>query len=393
MVAAPLLAGPAMADAIQSASRAGKLSWRAPSVAAQSAVLPADPSPRPAQRDTANRQDWQADDSAASRDQASAASSPTNDPNAGSTLHFRSPTAAKPTTQASASSAEPRQAGYAEAAPAGSPRDDQHTLKASRLDRAARPYSRSRARRENVQRLAEADPSPYSGGSGADPNSTAIRQVSGEKPVGPALVSEEQNAQPTVREQELIEQAGLQEGAAEQPNSPFDRETPQRGPDEFNPNDQLVQGGLLPNKCPTPRDLKPLDQISINIAAEPGPFPAECGLGDEQFVPRNFACTTYAWKATALCHKPLYFEDWDLERYGHTASPLLQPLISAAQFYLVLPILPYKMGLEPPGECIYALGYYRPGSCAPRIIPNVPISLRAGLLEAGVWVAGVALVP
>ena len=150
---------------------------------------------------------------------------------------------------------------------------------------------------------------------------------------------------------------------------------------------------MLPGRCPTPKDLKPLDQISTNIAAEPGPFPAECGLGDETFVPRNFACTTYAWKASSLCHKPLYFEDWDLERYGHTVSPLAQPFISAAQFYLVLPILPYKMGLEPPGECIYALGYYRPGSCAPRIIPNVPLSLRAGLLEAGVWVAGVALVP
>ena len=164
----------------------------------------------------------------------------------------------------------------------------------------------------------------------------------------------------------MIEQAGLQEGdAAEQP-SPFDNEPRTAQPDPFNQpgKDQLAQGPLT-GRCPTPRDLKPLDQISTNIAAEPGPFPAECGLGDETFVPRNWECTTFAWKASALCHKPLYFEDYDLERYGHTASPLLQPLVSAAQFWLVVPILPYRMGLEPPGECIYPLGYYRPGSLRP----------------------------
>lgn len=275
---------------------------------------------------------------------------------------------------------------------------DQHNLKPSRLDRAARPYSRSLARRSTVQRLGDADASSFSGGTiDSDTLINPIRQVAAVKEIGPNLVPEAKPEPATARERELIEQAGLQEGAAEQP-SPFDREPATKepaneGPDANQPNDQLAQGGLLPNRCPTPRDLKPLDQISINIAAEPGPFPAECGLGDETFVPRNFACTTYAWKASALCHKPLYFEDYDLERYGHTASPLLQPFISAAQFYLVLPILPYRMGLEPPGECIYALGYYRPGSCAPRIIPNVPISLRGALLEAGVWVAGVALIP
>jgi hypothetical protein len=150
----------------------------------------------------------------------------------------------------------------------------------------------------------------------------------------------------------------------------------------------------LPYQCPKPREyVKKLADISTNIAAEPGEFPVECGLGDEAFAPRDWQNTLFAWKASALCHKPLYFEDVELERYGQTISPVFQPIISATKFYLTLPILPYMWGLEPPCECIYPLGYYRPGSCAPFIIPPVPISLRGALLEAGVWVAGVALVP
>jgi hypothetical protein len=71
----------------------------------------------------------------------------------------------------------------------------------------------------------------------------------------------------------------------------------------------------------------------------------------------------------------------------------LQPWISGAHFVGTFPILPYKMGLQAPGECVYSLGYYRPGSCAPYMLDPIPLSLRAGLLEAGAWVGGVFLVP
>ena len=33
---------------------------------------------------------------------------------------------------------------------------------------------------------------------------------------------------------------------------------------------------------------------------------------------------------------------------------------------------------------MYTLGYYRPGSCAPYMLDPLPISVRAGLMEAGV---------
>jgi hypothetical protein len=94
-----------------------------------------------------------------------------------------------------------------------------------------------------------------------------------------------------------------------------------------------------------------------------------------------------------LCHKPLYFEEVGLERYGHTMGPFLEPVHSGAHFFLNVAFLPYKMGINPPHECQYALGYYRPGNCAPWLVPPVPISLRGALLEGAAAVGLVYLFP
>jgi hypothetical protein len=99
------------------------------------------------------------------------------------------------------------------------------------------------------------------------------------------------------------------------------------------------------------------------------------------------------WKASALCHKPLYFEDEQLERYGHSWPPCCQPLVSGAHFFTRLPVIPYCMGVEPPNECIYALGHYRPGSCAPYLCSPIPISARGAIFEAGAAVGAAAILP
>ena len=101
----------------------------------------------------------------------------------------------------------------------------------------------------------------------------------------------------------------------------------------------------------------------------------------------------FSWSGSGICHKPLYFEDRQLERHGHAAGPYVQPLASAAHFFVSVPLLPYKVGLKMPNECVYELGDYRPGSCAPYLIPAPPISVRAGLLQAGAVVGAAALVP
>ena len=139
-----------------------------------------------------------------------------------------------------------------------------------------------------------------------------------------------------------------------------------------------------------------LSNIDLNIVivgAEGKDFPCECTLEGEEFKGRAWCETIYTWKASGLCHKPLYFEDVALERYGHSHNPIIQPFASAAHFFCSVPLLPYKMGLNPPEECVYTLGYYRPGSCAPYLIDPIPLSLRGALFQAGAIVGGVVLIP
>jgi len=130
-----------------------------------------------------------------------------------------------------------------------------------------------------------------------------------------------------------------------------------------------------------------IENVNLNIHLEGTPgrdYPFECEVGQGHYEPRQWAEVNYNWKASALCHKPLYFEQAQLERYGHTWGRCLQPMVSGAHFFSTLPILPYKMGLKTPNECIYTLGHYRPGNCTPYMIEAMPFTWRAALYQAGV---------
>ena len=112
-------------------------------------------------------------------------------------------------------------------------------------------------------------------------------------------------------------------------------------------------------------DIASID-LDIRVGGIPGnDYPCECRLEGETFQPRRFASTTMTWKAAGYCHKPLYFEDWELERYGHSRGMFLDPFIAGAHFFVTLPILPYKAGMQAPWECVYPLGYYRPEAVLP----------------------------
>lgn len=140
-------------------------------------------------------------------------------------------------------------------------------------------------------------------------------------------------------------------------------------------------------------DIASVD-LDIRVGGTPGnDYPCECLLGDETFQPRRFASTTMTWKAAGYCHKPLYFEDWELERYGHSRGMFLDPFIAGAHFFVTLPILPYKAGMQAPWECVYPLGYYRPGGCAPWTVPAVPYSARGFAVQAATVTGLVFLLP
>jgi hypothetical protein len=134
------------------------------------------------------------------------------------------------------------------------------------------------------------------------------------------------------------------------------------------------------------RKLSDPDQAYVS---EAWGIPVTCSLGDQDVSERMFADSILTWKASGLCHNPLYFEDVKLERYGHEWGPVVQPALSTVRFFGDLAVLPYKMGIHPPQECQYPLGYYRPGECAPWTHGPVPISLRGALSQAA-FVTGTA---
>ena len=174
-------------------------------------------------------------------------------------------------------------------------------------------------------------------------------------------------------------------------------------PEDTLPMPAEIGGGNYETSTPTPADavacdseksdcrkalqrLKAttIDQININIAVpgtEGTDFPCECELSGV-FTDRKWDTTLFTWKASSLCHKPLYFEEVGLERYGHSLNPLVQPIFSGVHFFATIPLLPYMMGVYPPNECQYVLGYYRMGDCAPWMVPPFPLSLRGAFFEA-----------
>jgi hypothetical protein len=142
-----------------------------------------------------------------------------------------------------------------------------------------------------------------------------------------------------------------------------------------------------------PIGFKPISELTPNIAPSKGELPPDYPLAAASFQPRAFSPCTFMWVASGLCHKPLYFEDVQLERYGHTGCPWLQPILSGASFFTTVVVLPYEMGVELPREDIYVLGYDRPGSCSPYMIDPIPLSVRGAVFEAGAWVGGVFAFP
>lgn len=153
------------------------------------------------------------------------------------------------------------------------------------------------------------------------------------------------------------------------------------------------------------RIYRPISQVTVNTALPPGalprtmerqegdPPPVVMPLIGDQRLEGGWGDQMFQWSATQFCHQPLYFEEVNLERYGYQCNPVLQPLVSGAHFFLTVPALPYKMTVNPPRECVYTLGYYRPGDRVPWQRNYLPWDTRAAAVQAGVAVGLVFLIP
>lgn len=139
--------------------------------------------------------------------------------------------------------------------------------------------------------------------------------------------------------------------------------------------------------------VQKLSDVDVAYVSESWTLPIKCGTGNASYIGRNFIPSAAQWKAPGNCHKPAYFEQPQLERYGHEVGPVLQPLLSTAHFFGNIAVLPYKMGIHPPNECQYSLGYLRPGNCAPYMLQPIPLSLRGAAVQAGFVTGAVSLLP
>jgi hypothetical protein len=161
---------------------------------------------------------------------------------------------------------------------------------------------------------------------------------------------------------------------------------------------------------------RPISELTINIKPPAGPARGE---GREEFPIVNRAAEyfqtleahdnsiekslslqphAFCWAAPGFYHQPLYFEQFNIERYGHhvqcgACSDCAQSAICTAHFFATVPLLPYKIGADPCCERQYTLGHYRPGSCNPHQLHFVRPS-RDGLTCEAIAITGlIFLVP
>jgi hypothetical protein len=138
--------------------------------------------------------------------------------------------------------------------------------------------------------------------------------------------------------------------------------------------------------CPLPEGLCPPDPNQLC------PQPLEMPMSGS--AERYFPHLEFYWSASNLYHNPLYFENPALERYGHAHfNDCVEPAYSMARFGVQFVGLPYQMALDCACRRQYALGWYRPGDFAPKLIYQPPLNARAAATAAAVYTGLFFLVP
>lgn len=165
-------------------------------------------------------------------------------------------------------------------------------------------------------------------------------------------------------------------------------------------NQLVAHSESVPAKPLKPYVERPIGSLGIDITRTPGQLPTDRAVEDQAFdnlastvTRRDWPIMTRSWVAAKTCHRPLYFEEVNAERYGYTCNRTLQPVISTAHFFSTIPMLPYLMAADGPCQCNYTLGHYRPGSCNPYRHHRWPRSIKGVSVEAAVAVGLIALIP
>ena len=151
-----------------------------------------------------------------------------------------------------------------------------------------------------------------------------------------------------------------------------DEDRTQDSPSDQRMRDGLVdvEGDLTPGKRqkpefgPWPRtgirsvDLDIRDASSVVPEDRSGQLVNNSSNSWTELAP---APKVFAWVAPNIRYRPLYFEDVALERYGQTARPYRQSVLSGVHFFTSAALLPIQARQKHPYSCDYPLGFCRPG--------------------------------
>jgi hypothetical protein len=121
-------------------------------------------------------------------------------------------------------------------------------------------------------------------------------------------------------------------------------------------------------------------------------FPYEPPISTERYVARSFPPMTCEVEPNYLCHRRLYFEDRNSERFGWDLGPI-QPLVSSGIFFWDVLTLPYQLGTDPCRHYECNAGYCLPGDPVPYYLYPPQLSITGAVLQGGTVVALVGIFP
>jgi hypothetical protein len=144
-----------------------------------------------------------------------------------------------------------------------------------------------------------------------------------------------------------------------------------QAPAELLPNEAVQNAAPSDAATPrfeTPPPLKPIGELTTAIEPPDGEMPEDVAakhFADAEILydprDRRFGETMYFWQASNLAHRPLYFEQAYVERYGYNYR-CLQPVVSGVEFYADVAALPFKRAANIRRPLVYDLGPARPGT-------------------------------
>jgi hypothetical protein len=121
-------------------------------------------------------------------------------------------------------------------------------------------------------------------------------------------------------------------------------------------------------------------------------FPEEPVLSRNPYYGRAWPLSKMFVEPAYVCHRRLFFEQRNLERYGWDLG-IFAPFISGATFFADVAFLPYKIATQPCRHFECSAGKCLPGDPVPFLIRPPELSLTGALAEGAAIGALIVLFP